>query len=112
MSNNRDDGNEGMKKEFPGWALVTKDGSLLYRGNANPEYEDMRLGDFVFNGVVGQAPITKATKREAMEVARKWNGLARRFMKRQVGRDGRPLLCIGPEAKVRPVKVRITMEEM
>lgn len=110
MSNNRDDGNEGMKKEFPGWALVTRDGFLLYSGNANPEYENLRLGDFVFNGVSGQAPIAKSTKREAVEVARKWNGLAHRCMKRQVGRDGRPLPCIGPEARVHPVKVRIGIE--
>ena len=97
-------------RSFPGWALVSMDGSLLYSGNAAPEYEDMRLGDFVFNGVVGACPVTKATKREAMEVARKWNGLAHRCLKGHVGRDGKPLPCIGPEAKVRPVKVRIGIE--
>ena len=37
-------------------------------------------------------------------------GLMHKCMKGHVGRDGKPLPCIGPEAKVRPVKVKISIE--
>lgn len=94
-----------------GWVLKTVDGSCLYRGNPNEELRNMRMGSFGYACICGYAPIIKATKREALEVAREWNGLVHKCMKGHVGRDGRPLPCIGKDQKVKPVKVEIACNE-
>lgn len=93
-----------------GWVLRSKDGSLLYRGNANREYRGMRIGSFYFETRGGAMPIFRRTKREAIEDARKWNSLDKVFL-RNLDRDLKPMRAISPVAKVRPVKVRITLEE-
>jgi hypothetical protein len=92
-----------------GWVLATDDGSLLYRGNPNVEFKDLRLGSFGYEGIIGAMPINKATKWEAQEVAKVWNGLRRKSLEGHVGSDGRPLPCIDPKAIVHPVKVKITI---
>lgn len=96
------------KKMFVGWVLATKDGVLLYRGNPNPEFKDLRLGGFGYEGIIGAMPISKATKWEAHEVAKKWNGLRYSYIK---GAGGRPIRCIAKDAFVHPVKVKITIGE-
>jgi hypothetical protein len=88
-----------------GWALSTSGGMYLYKGNPNPEYEDMRLDSFGTAAFCSRrVPTVFSTKWEAQEQAKKWNALLHRKCK------GLP--CISREAMVRPVKVKISIEEV
>lgn len=98
------------EKILIGWVLATDDGSLLYRGNPNVEFKDLRLGSFGYEGIIGCMPINKDTKWQAEEVAKKWNGLRHMYLQNHVGKDGKPLRCITEDAKVHPVKVKITIQ--
>ena len=89
--------------DVEGWALSTYGGMYLYRGNPNPEYDDMHLDSFgtaAFCGLL--VPMVFATKWEAEDQAKKWNALTHRKCK------GVP--CINREATVHPVKIRIGIE--
>ena len=93
-------------EDVEGWAVATSGGGMyLYKGNPNPEYDDMHLDAFGCAAFCGWCiPMVFVTKREAQEQAKKWNALMHRKCK------GLP--CISREAMVRPVKVKISIEEV
>lgn len=87
-----------------GWSLSTSGGMYLYRGNPNPEYDDMRLDSFGTAAFCSRlVPMVFVTKWEAKDQAKKWNALLHRKCK------GLP--CINRKDMVHQVKVKISIEE-
>ena len=88
--------------DMEGWAL-TDGGLFLYKGNPNPEYNDMHLelfGTAAFSHM--QTPLVFVTKWEASEKAKEWNSLIHKKCK--------GVQCISKNELVHPVRVRIGIE--
>ena len=89
--------------DMEGWVLATDDGFFLYKGNPNPEYDDMHLELFGTAAFYDkQTPLVFVTKWEASEKGKEWNALVHKKCK--------GVQCISKHELVHPVKVRIGIE--